>query len=72
MIDFWLQWIGNSFILLATYALAKKKRLCLVLYSLGNVCWITSGIHSHLWAIVALDGILTALNIRAWIQWSKD
>lgn len=71
MLDLVIQWIGNGFILLATYELSKKNRSCLVYYSLGNVFWAIYSIHGHLWALLALDGALTALNVRAWLKWGK-
>lgn len=71
MLDLALQWLGNTCILLGCWLLVDKKKSSLVCFSLGNLCWITYGIHSHLWAIVVLDSILTVLNVKAWIQWSK-
>lgn len=71
MLNTILQWAGNGFILLATYELSKKKRLCLVYYSIGNLLWMVYSIHSHLWALLALDVILTALNVRAWFKWGN-
>jgi len=67
-----LQWVGNGLILAATYLLAHKRKSSLVYYSLGNACWITWALPHHVWGIVALDGILTVLNVRAWITWRMD
>ena len=69
---FILQWGGNASSLLATYLLARKRKVCLVLYSLGNLLWITWAMRHHIWAIVSLDGILTVLNVRAWLAWKAD
>jgi hypothetical protein len=69
---FILQWGGNASILLATYLLARKMKVCLVLYSLGNLLWIIWALQHHVWAIVVLDGILTVLNVRAWLAWKAD
>lgn len=67
-----LPWIGNGLILAATYLLARKRKICLVYYSLGNVLYIVWAFQHQIWGVVALDGVLTGLNVRAWIAWNLE
>lgn len=66
-----IQWAGNGCILLGSWLLAKKRRSCLVAYSIGNFCWISYGVAAHIWPMVALDAILTGLNVWGWLRWNQ-
>ena len=64
------QLISSVFMLGGTIFAAKKKRICWVSYSIGNVMWLYVCIKTQTYGYVPLAIIYVFLNIYGWLQWN--
>lgn len=62
------QWPAMLITVIAAYLVAssqtRRRRLGFWLYLVSNVLWVTWGLHSKAYALVALQFCLAAMNVR--------
>ena len=65
------QLISSAFQLGGTIMAAKKKRICWVLYSIGNFMWIYVCFKTPTYGYIPVAIVYIFLNIYGWLQWSN-
>ena len=64
-------WIITAVTIVATIFNIKKKRVCFILFSITNICWITVDIYKGVWARVVLLVFFTGMNFWGYREWKS-
>jgi hypothetical protein len=65
-------WLANLLIILSWWLLAKKHRYALLLGVAGSLLWCAVAVQKRMPDLVAVEVVLAALGIRAWVLWGED
>lgn len=64
-----IAWTGNLILLISIWRLGGKHKDGWWLSAFGNLCWLSYGFISSLWAVAFIDGTMLMLalnNLRKW------
>jgi nicotinamide riboside transporter PnuC len=66
-----MTWIFTAICLAGTVLNVKKKRVCFLLWIVGNVAWLIYDIVSELYSRAILDAVQLGFAIWGYIEWSE-
>lgn len=67
-----LPWLIPCIQFPALYLLGNKKKVCFIMFSMGNVLWIIVSVIDRRWGAVLSLCVYTIFNIRNYIKWRND
>jgi len=66
-----MTWILTAVCLAGTVLNVKKKRLCFVLWAVGNIAWLIYDIASGLYSRALLDAVQLGFAVWGLYEWKK-
>lgn len=70
-----ISWLANGYLLVGYWALGRKRHDGgpFVWLGVGCALWAIAGFISHQWALVAINVVLGAINVRNhWLEKTHD
>lgn len=64
-------WLANTLIILSWWLLARKCRFALLLGVAGSLLWMVVGVRRQMPDLAAIEAVLAALGLRAWLLWGE-
>lgn len=64
-----MSYTAALFTILGLILAGQKFRDCWIFFMIGNCFWLTYGVQSHQWPIVATDSIMLLINFHNARKW---
>lgn len=65
-------WIVTAVCLLGTVLNVKKRRVCFVLWMVGNIAWMVFDLRARIYSRAILDAVQLAFAAWGYVEWGKN